>query len=82
MWWSVKKFILVSISILLGFFTYKLPIVNQIFNYKTSFDLSAFYLMILLYFFTKPVDKDKASDSQEEEASDEDDQEQEDLYEN
>ncbi|MFD2922818.1 hypothetical protein [Halobacillus naozhouensis] len=63
MWWKVKKFILVVVSILLGFFTYKLPIINQIFNYKTSFDLSAFYLIILLYLFTKPVDRREKSDS-------------------
>lgn len=70
MWWKVKKFILVAISILLGFFTYKVPIINQIFNYKTSFDLSAFYLIILLYFFTKPIEKQKKSDSAEKEALD------------
>ncbi|WP_139822779.1 hypothetical protein [Tuberibacillus sp. Marseille-P3662] len=55
--------ILVIISVLLGFFTYQLPIINQIFNYKSSFDLSAFYLMILLYFFTKPTDRRKKVDS-------------------
>lgn len=63
MWWSIKKLILVIISVLLGFFTYQLPIINQIFNYKSSFDLSAFYLMILLYFFTKPVDRQKKVDA-------------------
>ncbi|QDP41354.1 hypothetical protein [Radiobacillus deserti] len=74
----MKKFILVCISVLLGFFTYKLPIINQIFNYKTSFDISAFYLMILLYFFTKPVE---AQSEQSDEVSDESDPEQEDMNE-
>lgn len=59
-------FILVAISILLGFFTYKLPIINQIFNYKTSFDLSAFYLIVLMYFFTKPADRDTSTRDPEE----------------
>ncbi|WP_186576971.1 hypothetical protein [Aquibacillus kalidii] len=62
---NIKKFLLVVISILLGFFTYKLPIINQIFNYKTSFDISAFYLMILMYFFTQPVEKKDESESTE-----------------